>query len=466
MKKYNQSKRKRIQNIALFCLALIGLLLFFAAPETSSVFAASIAAIPFFGKVADGNFKELSAEEVSQMDAENQIKYFNELNQYRAKKLESLREDLEKKNTDEIKTQIAALKSEIEKANREQFESLTKALETQGMAIRKLMAGEGKESRKTLLDIIKEKKDDISKASIQNPVKFTVNKADVLTSSVADSTIGMREQRIGQIARAANMIRPILATGVISEGMGGVIYYIDQATNTNGAAMQTEGALKGEGAITWVEKTMPLQTIAEWIPVSKQALADFSFIESEIRNKLIADLAFKVEDELWDGTGVAPELKGLYTSADTYTADASGITDASIYDLIVKVHEDISGSTNYQPNFAIMNIADVNKMKLKKDANNNYVMPPFAGANQVDGITVIASSQVTPNTMLVGDFTKATLYGMGNVEITIGWQNQQFVKNMVTILAEERLGLLVRDVEKDAFRKVTDIDAALVTLAS
>ena len=413
-------------------------------------------------------FKIKTAEELEAMETNELVKYFNDLNAHKNEELVNLTTKLKEDASEELKKEVDALKAEINAANVEQMKTLQKALEEQGLALKQLMSEKTVTAVNKLHNILEDNKDAIAKASTQNPFTFTINKADVLTTSVTNPTANYMAPGIGEIARPVNVLRQLFLTGTVSAGQGGVVHYIDQATNTNGAAMQTEGALKGEGAITWVEKSMPLQTVAEWIQVSKQALTDFAFIESEIKNKLLRDLAFKVEDEVWDGTGVAPELKGIYTAADTYTAVASGITDANIYDLIVKVQENIAGDTNYMPNVAVMHITDINKMKLKKDANNNYILPPFVSQDgtQVSGITVVASSQVTANTMLVGDFNYATLYSLGSVEVTVGWQNDNMTKNMVTILAEERLGLLVRDVEADAFNKVTDIAAALVTLAT
>jgi HK97 family phage major capsid protein len=231
--------------------------------------------------------------------------------------------------------------------------------------------------------------------------------------------------------------------------------------------MQTEGATKGEGSISWIEKLMPMQTVAEWIKVSRQALNNFSFIAGEIRTKLMRDLQAKVDQQVYDGSGVVPNLKGVYTSADAYTPVAAGITDANIYDLLIKVIEDIAASTSYMPNIAIMNLVDINALRLKKDANNNYIFPQtMINGQLLPSFTIVESPKVAANTMLVGDFDYATLYSEGSVTITIGFENDDFTRNLSTILAEEVLGLLVRDVETDAFRKVDSISAALATLAS
>lgn len=419
------------------------------------------------------DFKVKTVEEVAALSVDEQVKYFNDLNIHKAEEMEALKVQMKKDASDELESKIKELREEINASNVEQLKVLQSSLEQQGLALNKLINGEGKETNKSLYEILEEKaaelKDAVSNRSAS--VKFTVDKTTVLTSAVADSTLAYREAGIGLIQRARNVLRPLFKTGVVSAGQGGTVRYIDEATNTNNAAMQTEGNAKAEGVIAWVEKSMPLQVVAEWVKASRQALTDFAFIESEIKNKLLRDLASKVEDEVWDGTGIAPELKGVYTYATEYVAAASGITDANIFDLAIAMKGNIMDNTNYMPNIVIMNPGDVRKYaKAKKDGNNNYVLPYFVeyrnGAFWIDGMLVVESSQVTADTMLVGDFDYATLYSMGGVDITIGYDSDDFTKNLVTILAEERLGLLVRSVDAGAFNKETGIAAGLVTLAS
>ena len=54
--------------------------------------------------------------------------------------------------------------------------------------------------------------------------------------------------------------------------------------------------------------------------------------------------------------------------------------------------------------------------------------------------------------------------GLKSHKVDMGWIDKQFVENMMTLRAERRLGLLIRDVDADAFAKSTDITADLSTL--
>ena len=185
---------------------------------------------------------------------------------------------------------------------------------------------------------------------------------------------------------------------------------------------------------------------------------------------LKTNVEIKINDQVINGDGTGSNLTGLIASVPAFTAVASGIADASIYDLIVKLKEDVSttGGAKYRTNFALMNIADINKMKLKKDANNNYMMPPFVdrSGNVVDGITIVEDNAVVANTMFIGDTKFARIYERTGLDISTGTVGTQFLEDAMTLKIRKRLAFLIRTVDKTGFRKVASISADLVTLAT
>ena len=349
-------------------------------------------------------------------------------------------------------------------ASKDDINELKEIAEKQGLEMQKI--NDSKEEPKSLRDHLLDNWDAIKE--VQNTKQSVTIKTDVTRASVTDSTLGLRLPDVGQLARQRNVLQPLFAQGAVGPNSNGVVRYVDQTLNTNSVAGVTEAAQKPEDARTWQEYTLPIEVYATTIPVTNQALGDVDMMATEINTSLMRNLADVKDKALWDGSGTPPAIKGIYTYADEYVAAASGITDANIYDLIIKMQESIAGATSYMPNFAIMNIADINQMRLKKGDHNDYIVPPFASqdGSQVGGITIVASNSVTANTMLVGDFDFGTLYSLGGVQLDVGWIDKQFIENMVTIRAEERFGLLVRTVNTDAFAKETSISAALTTLAS
>jgi hypothetical protein len=107
-------------------------------------------------------------------------------------------------------------------------------------------------------------------------------------------------------------------------------------------------------------------------------------------------------------------------------------------------------------------------MKLKKDGNNNYIMPPFVTdlGMKVDNMTIVESNAMVANTCMVMDSRFGTIYEVEGFSITAGHVANQFKEDLVTLKAKKREALLIRSADLGGFKKVVDIDAALVLLAT
>ena len=68
--------------------------------------------------------------------------------------------------------------------------------------------------------------------------------------------------------------------------------------------------------------------------------------------------------------------------------------------------------------------------------------------------------------MIVGDRRYARIYEKTGVVLSKWMPNNQYLEDEITIKARKRMLLLVKNGDRTGFRKVTDIAAALVTLAS
>jgi hypothetical protein len=102
-----------------------------------------------------------------------------------------------------------------------------------------------------------------------------------------------------------------------------------------------------------------------------------------------------------------------------------------------------------------MNPADVNKLLLIKASatDKRYIdrLIMIAGNMSLDGIPIIKTTLVTAGTYLIGDFTKAFVYSKGMIDVQVGLENDDFTKNLVTILAEWRGLALVKTNDRTAF---------------
>jgi HK97 family phage major capsid protein len=361
-----------------------------------------------------------------------------------------------------------------DEATKEQLSELATTIKVQGELLAKMQgSSNANKDPHTIEDDIAANKAGINSA-IKKEVKeheFVV-KANVTRASVTNSTDALRLTDIGQLAHRKLSARSIFPIVPVGAGSNGVIRYSDwdQATTVRAAATVAEGDLFNESTAVWEEFTLDLKKIGDSIPVTEEMVQDQPRFAAELNQFLNTNIALKEDEQLVTGNGTGNQLNGIYVTAPTYTAAASGISDASIYDLIVKMKEDITEpyGGKYEPNFAMMNIADINKMKLKKDANENYILPPFVdrAGNVVDGITIVECNVLTADTMLIGDSRFAKLYEVEGYNISVGYVNDQFTRDLMTLKAKLRENLLIRNVDKTGFLKCTGITAALVTLAT
>jgi HK97 family phage major capsid protein len=105
-----------------------------------------------------------------------------------------------------------------------------------------------------------------------------------------------------------------------------MIEYYEMTTSTNNAAFVAEASAttgttgtKPEGAIGWTLRTSPVSTVAEWVPVTNQFLADAPAVEGLIREQLLTHLDLALETGILTGNGTPPNLTGVLNTANIQT---------------------------------------------------------------------------------------------------------------------------------------------------
>jgi len=104
---------------------------------------------------------------------------------------------------------------------------------------------------------------------------------------------------------------------------------------------------------------------------------------------------------------------------------------------------------------------------LTKGTDGHYIMPPFstAGGATIGGVRIVENPGVTAGDYVIGDFSKAIFYQREGINIMVGWENDDFTKNLVTIIGELRGNLYISENNEGAFVKgdfATDIAALAV----
>jgi HK97 family phage major capsid protein len=209
---------------------------------------------------------------------------------------------------------------------------------------------------------------------------------------------------------------------------------------TGGTATAVEGGVKPEGDWTFQRYTATVKTIAEWVPATKRALADVGQLEGLINDELRADIAEAEENEILLGDGTGEHLPGILTT--------SGIqSQAFVTDIFTTVRKAITKARTVgrvAPNAVALNPVDVETIDLAREgAGTGQFLGagPFAmGPRTLWGLPVIETEAIAAGRGLVGDFAKAVLWDREQTTVTVTDSHADFfIRNLVAVLAEERL---------------------------
>jgi HK97 family phage major capsid protein len=267
----------------------------------------------------------------------------------------------------------------------------------------------------------------------------------------------------------------------VGPNSGGTIRYTDQDVLTRGANNVANCSLFPASDITWKTTTDTIKKIADSIPVCKDAMEDFGFIESEVNTFILENLRLKLDEQLLLGTGTGLELNSVDSYAQTWSVAAgspiegmaASIPFPTTYDVLASGICQIvnSGQANrayYNPNAIVMNPTDVCQMKLEKDADGNYLLPLYFSADgmSIDSVPVYATPLVAQNTAYIFDSTKGTIYTEREIQIEMADEHGvDFLEDFIRIKGSMRKQLIVRTVNENAFLKIDDIAAAKTALA-
>lgn len=229
------------------------------------------------------------------------------------------------------------------------------------------------------------------------------------------------------------------------------IDWIKQTGFTNSAAMVAEATAstgtsgaKPESTLTFARETTPVETVAHYIPVTNRMLSDAPAIRGVIDAQLMLGLDLELETEIISGNGTSPNLDGILTDAGI---QALGRGSDSNIDALFKAMVAVQVTGLRQPTAHIVHPLNWETMRLAREGTGTgyiggYLLgpPSLIGATTLWGLPVVQSIGLTANTGLTGDFAATTmaLFDREQTAVRVGYINDQFIRNMLTILAELR----------------------------
>jgi HK97 family phage major capsid protein len=251
--------------------------------------------------------------------------------------------------------------------------------------------------------------------------------------------------------RLAGLIAPperrLTVRDLITPGQmdGNALEYVKETGFTNNAAPVAEGAAKPQTDLKFDLVSTTAKVIAHYVKASRQIMSDAPMLASYIDGRLLYGLAFKEEQQLLNGDGTGQNLLGIIPQATAFVAPG-GLAAANSMDQmrLAMLQTELA---EYPATGHVMNPIDWTRIELLKDSTGQYIIgnPQGGIAPRLWNLPVVATQAMAQDKFLTGAFRLACqLFDRWRARVELATENEDdFIKNLVTILCEERLALAV-----------------------
>ena len=374
-----------------------------------------------------------------------------------------------KKKLEQLKAQLAALKERIEADDKDAIaegEKLRVEIENTEAAIAEA------EKTANLLGMIgrkSDKEDDgdapartLGEHFVKNVKAANIGKRFDVNAPAFKAATDTQTSPAGAVGFATTYDRNVV-TGTRTPMVIRDLFGAEQISGST-LVYLVEGALQGAPAVTAegnekpqihfadpTPKTVSLAKVACHIKESDEYINDFPFLASAINGRLLYELGLVEQGKLvTDLLGTSGIQTGTYAATGTATDIADAILQAAM---------DVQAQTGFAADAVALNPADWFILRSGKTATEKlYYGGGYFGDQNIPnlwGIPVCVSASITSGTVIVGAFkTCASVVTNGGVSVeAVNTNEDDFVKNLMTIRAEERLALAVR--RPAGFKKLT-----------
>jgi hypothetical protein len=269
--------------------------------------------------------------------------------------------------------------------------------------------GQTKAQTKSLGTLFKES--EVYKRGLKN-VEFH---ADIDLKSILQTGAGwapesMRESGYLPYAMKQPKVQALFPT--LTTGQD-TIKYMEVTTYTNNAAEiaeETNAASPtayGEAALAMTERSVPVEKVAVWIPVTEEQMEDVAGIEDFINTELRGMVIDKIDSQLVAGNGSTPNLRGVLAASNIQTqAKSTDPTPDAFFKAMTKVRGVTAGTGFGEPTGILIHPNDWQDIRLLRTADGIYIFgnPTDPGPDRLWGVLVTTTPAETENTGVVGDF--------------------------------------------------------------
>jgi HK97 family phage major capsid protein len=259
------------------------------------------------------------------------------------------------------------------------------------------------------------------------------------------------------------LFQPLTFADLLLSGQASTnsLRYVVEGTATSGAAGVAEGGSKPQSTLGLTTTDEPIKKIATSLKISDEMLEDAPAVQSYINGRLTLFVRIEEERQLIRGTSGGNEVQGLLTSRSV-PVYAGGTAAGNRAVQLFKAMNGLRGSAFLEPEWIVMHPTDWEAVRLLTDtAGQFYGGGPLQGqygnagmvgaSGQINGAQdyiwnkpTYVTGIVGAGTAIVGTRSSAQVWRKGGMSVEATNSNEDdFLKNLLAIRAEERLGLAV-----------------------
>lgn len=367
----------------------------------------------------------------------------------------------------ELKAEYKQMKADTELAAEAKYKALEEILEKQGMVIEDMKAAKATNASSKSL---KEQVEDII-SSNQEGFKAFVNKSAPFRMNLKAAG----NTTYSNITGSTTLLpTPTMITGYNPYAWNPATFwdYASKQTTTSARIAYVDEVNPDGTPVTTAEGTAKPQIdvdnkvsyssaikVAAYVKVSDEMLDDVSFMASQIDTNLSSRVRLAVSGNIYTYiTG----LSGILTAVDSTLAGFGG-ANANLWQLIVAAQQTIAKS-NKNCTHIFLNPTDYARLLMMKGLTEQPIIVS-ATSMMVNGIMVVSSNAVTVDKYIACDMSKLNVYEYKALSVEMGWDSDDFTKNLRTFVGETRVHYFIKDNDKVAFL-YGDITDDLTTLTA
>jgi HK97 family phage major capsid protein len=233
---------------------------------------------------------------------------------------------------------------------------------------------------------------------------------------------------------------------VAPTGSNAIEFFQEKEFDPKGAKSQNgELGVKSKLAIQFEKKTIAVETISAWLPMSRQVLDDQVMLQSHVDMRLTHAVNIEVERQVLFGSGQDGEVLGIHSTPGIQSLGAPA-TGNTVIDHLRLAFAAIRAK-EYSATALILHPTDFAKIELLKGSDKHYiwVTVPDGGVTRLWRVPVIETTVMEEGRFMTGAFgLGAQLWDRMQSTVRVSEHHEDFfVRNAVAILAEVRAALTV-----------------------